>query len=358
MKLKIVQVPSIKTPIMESPGFAKKELSTYKLDLMALCGFGCSYCSSNEGNYLRINREKFADLTEAQTGERTYPATDPALTFAWPDVLPKLDAQLKNKPATWGAGHTLVLSMLTDAFSPLPLADGTTAAALTMLMTRTSFRVRVLTKGAAVASPKWVDFFKAWPGRFTVGLSIGTLDDEWARRVEIGTSSPGARIKALHTLQDAGVPTYGMLCPIFPDVLMDGRLDELIDKINPGALEHVWAEPYNDRANWRAVRAGYGETNGANWLTEVYENGRKDVWSAYATTLYEQLRARANRGGWLHKLKYLLYEGDITASDAPTFAGLAGVLLQNKPNSDGLSPNRHIAKLQTDLRIREMPKGV
>lgn len=40
MKLKIVDVPSIKNPIMEAPGFAKKELATFKLDLMALCGFG------------------------------------------------------------------------------------------------------------------------------------------------------------------------------------------------------------------------------------------------------------------------------------------------------------------------------
>lgn len=358
MKLKVVQVPSIKTPIMESPGFAKKELSTYKLDLMALCGFGCSYCSSNEGNYLRINREKFADLTEAQTGERTYPATDPALTFAWPDVLPKLDAQLKNKPPTWGTGHILVLSMLTDAFSPLPLADGTTAAALTMLMTRTSFRVRVLTKGAVVASPKWIDFFKAWPGRFTVGLSIGTLDDEWARRVEIGTSSPTARIKSLRTLQDAGVPTYGMLCPIFPDGLHGDSVERLVDAIRPELCEHVWAEPYNDRANWRAVRAGYDPYSvGWDWMTSVYENGYRDMWSGYAADLYTRLILRARRDGWSSKLRYLLYEDGIAgAHHATAFAGLEGVLLQSKPGDDGLSTNRHMAAQQ--LRIREMPKGV
>src|SRR4051812_41631554 len=93
MKLKVVQVPSIAEPIQASPGFAKKLLSDYKLDLMGLCGFGCTYCSSNAGNYLRINREKFADLTQAQTGERSYPSDDPALTFTWPDVLEKLGRQ-------------------------------------------------------------------------------------------------------------------------------------------------------------------------------------------------------------------------------------------------------------------------
>ena len=58
MKSKVVRVPSIAQPICRSPGFEKKRLSEYKLDLMALCGFGCRYCSSNWGNYLRINRER------------------------------------------------------------------------------------------------------------------------------------------------------------------------------------------------------------------------------------------------------------------------------------------------------------
>ena len=69
MKLSVVEVPSIKVPITSSPGFAKKDLSDFKLDACGLCGFGCRYCSSNSGNYLRINRAMFADLTEQQLGE-------------------------------------------------------------------------------------------------------------------------------------------------------------------------------------------------------------------------------------------------------------------------------------------------
>ena len=68
MKNIVVSVPTISQPIRPSPGFAKKELSTYKLDIMALCGFGCSYCSSNSGNYLRIHRERFPDSHIASEG--------------------------------------------------------------------------------------------------------------------------------------------------------------------------------------------------------------------------------------------------------------------------------------------------
>lgn len=350
MKLKVVQVPSIAEPITRSPGFEKKQLSDHKLDLMALCGFGCTYCSSNAGNYLRINREKFADLTQAQTGARTYPSDDPALTFTWPDVLTKLERQIDRKSPSWGAGKTLVVSMLTDAFSPLALSDGTTDQALRMVLKRTSFRIRILTKGAAVGSSKWLAFLRDHKDRVVVGLSTGTLDDAWASRVEIGTSSPHARLGALGRLQEWGVPTFGMLCPVFPDMLEGDRLEQLVDRIRPDLVEHVWAEPYNDRTNWRAVRAGYEEGSaGWEWLTEVYERGRKDLWSAYAAELYERLVSKARRDGWAHKLRYLLYEGDIAAKDASRFAGLEGVLLQSKPDEEGFSANPSIREVQSEL---------
>lgn len=72
VKNKIIEVPTIKEPITRSPGFAKKLLADFKLDLLALCGFGCIYCSSNAGFYLRIHREEFADLTEQQADRKLW----------------------------------------------------------------------------------------------------------------------------------------------------------------------------------------------------------------------------------------------------------------------------------------------
>ncbi|HUF79173.1 MAG TPA: hypothetical protein VMR44_09685, partial [Thermoanaerobaculia bacterium] len=114
MKNQVVFLPSVKDPVKSSPGFAKKNLSTYKLDIMALCGFGCRYCSSNAGNYLRINRRPFADETVRQLGERLLPAAEPSLTFEWPDIIQNLERQLDRHPRAWGRGETLVFSMLTD----------------------------------------------------------------------------------------------------------------------------------------------------------------------------------------------------------------------------------------------------
>ena len=271
------------------------------------------------------------------------------LMYVWPDVIERLEAQVKSKPRSWGAGKTLVFSMLTDAFSPWLLRHGITDVALRLVLEHTSFRVRILTKSAIVKHDKWVQFFMAHRDRFVVGLSIGTMDDTWAKRVEIGASLPSARLAALQKLQSCGVPTFGMLCPIFPDVLQEGSLEDLVTHIQPETVEHIWAEPYNDRLNWRQVREGYEPGSfGYQWLTDAYEYGRRDLWSHYATDLYVRLRRMAGRThDWLPRLRYLLYEDQITVEDAQRLSDLAGVWPQSKPGPDGRSRNPHIAALQS-----------
>jgi len=349
MKNQIVNVPCIKTPIKLCPGFAKKGLADYKLDIVALCGFGCRYCSSNAGNYLRINRKKFADLTEAQLGQRLYPADAPQLSFHWPDVLERLEEQLASKQKSWGRGKTLVFSMLTDGFSPLMVKNGITEGALRMVLERTSFRIRVLTKSAVVGNRKWIEVFSQFPGRFVVGFSTGTIDDEWAQQIEVGTSTPSARLRALRNLQDAGVPTFGMLCPVFPDMLVDNRLDQLIDLVRPQQVEHFWAEPYNDRCNWQIVRDGYAPGSfGYEWMTEAFDADDYDLYSAYAVNLYLWLRERAEQEGWLDKLRYLLYEDKITPEHAARVPDLQGLWLQSKPDERGMSRHATFAALQRE----------
>src|SRR5690606_33398327 len=139
----------------------------------------------------------------------------------WTDVEKQLESELASKPKSFGTGKTLVFSMLTDGFSPTLVAQGITERVLSILVERTSFRIRILTKNAVVGAAKWVRFFETHRNRFVVGLSTGSLDRPWARAIERRTSSPTARLSALRNLQNAGVPTYGMLCPVFPAALGD-----------------------------------------------------------------------------------------------------------------------------------------
>ena len=347
MKNRIVKVPSMKKLITLAPGFAKKELATYKLDILALCGFGCRYCSSNTGNYLRINAEKFSTCVEQQTGKTSKHVADPSLAYVYPGVVNQLKTELMQKSKSFGKGHTLIFSMLTDGFSPFLVEEGTTRAILDLVLRMTSFRIRVLTKNAVVGREDWVQFFAKHADRFVVGLSTGSLDDTWSQKVELGTSSPSDRFAALTKLQDAGIPTFGMLCPVFPDMMDNGSLEHMIELANPEAVEHIWAEPYNDRNNWRLVRDSFPKQSPAyEWFTEVYENKESSIWSTYATDIYARLQAHAVNNKWLSKLRYLLYEDNIIPSDSMRFHGLNGVLLQSKPDNFGYSQNPAIARLQ------------
>lgn len=330
MKSKIVDIRSIKDPIKPSPGFAKKELATHKLDIMGLCGAGCAYCSSNEGNYLRIRRAEFAAATEAQLGERLLPGTSPELSFRWTDFEARLDEQLRTKrrDGSWGAGKVLQFSQLTDAFSPWAVKEGLTRRTLDKVLARTAFRIRVLTKFDYVGRPEWIELFKAHPGRFVVGLSIGTLDDAWARRVEIGTSLPTARVKALCRLQDAGVPTFGMLCPVFPDALDNSGVERLVEAIRPERCETVWSEPFNDRNNWRAVAAGYTDEHSRAHIESMFSGDEARLnWSWYATHLYD--RVHAALGVEAHKHRYLLYQDSLVQFARESMRGRQGVLFQS-----------------------------
>ena len=347
MKNRVVLVPTVKTPVAPSPGFAKKDLSSYKTDILGLCGYGCLYCSSNWGNYLRTRQAEFHTMTLEQLGIDAYPDTEPSLTFEWENIIEVLDQQLSRKRPGFGRGQTLVFSMLTDGFSPRVVADGRTRKALELLVAKTEFRIRILTKNAIVGRAEWVAFFQAHPGRFVVGLSTGTLDNAWARLIEVGTPPPTSRLAALRALQDAGVPAYGMLCPVFPDVVAGGSLDRLLDEVRPERVETLWAEPYNDRANWKEVRRGYAAGSpGYVFLTEAYAGRDRTLWSKYAADLYLGLRRRAERDGWLPKLRYLLYESKITESDAERLGDMAGILFQSKPAADGRSQNPYIAARQ------------
>ncbi len=270
--------------------------------------------------------------------------------FVWPDVLHNLSRQLGQHRPTWGQGQTLVFSMLTDGFSPYLVKNGLTEQALNRVLEKTKFRIRILTKNAIVGSGQWIDYFKRWPDRFVVGLSIGTLDDTWAKKIEKGASLPSARLRALRHLQEAGVPTFGMLCPLFPDVLENRQLEQLLDAINPSITETVWAEPFNDRQNWQAVRSGYDEaSSGYKFLTQVYAQGDRSSWSRYATETYRWLATHAAAQGWLEKLRYLLYEKDISPADAQKMAPFSGILFQGKQNEHGMSRNSSIARIQNVL---------
>tara|TARA_B100000315_G_scaffold257341_1_gene305848 strand:+ start:157 stop:1236 length:1080 start_codon:yes stop_codon:yes gene_type:complete len=353
MPNQVVYIPCQNCPIKPSPGFDKKDLANHHLEIMGWCGYACTYCSSPWGNYLRINRKPFADITEEQLGQRSYPSTNPDLTFQYPDFVEKLELQLADIDKSFGKGNELVFSQLTDGFSSIVVGNGKTRYALDRILEKTSFTIRVMTKNAVVGTDRWIRYFLQHKDRFIIGLSIGTTNDDWQRQVELGTSSPSARIKAINKLIDAGVRTYAMVCPVFPHVLQNGMFEDLLDQLNIPKLEHVWTEPYNDRANWERVHKGLDDSHpDKEWLHKCYQEKKYYMWSDYASELYERILKKAESEGWEDIFTYLLYEAHIDMKDVPRFGDLHGILLQTKKGEDGYSKHPEFRNLQLEIEAK------
>lgn len=240
MKNRIVVINNTKY-IIQPSGWKKKLLAEYHMEMNGLCGFGCRYCSSNSTPWMRIYSQEFLKATIEQQGEPLTPKSNPELAYVWrDDVVERLQRELHRKRKSYGKGKTIALSQSTDPLSPVVNPD-TFEAVLSLLIEKTSFRIRILTKNSLIGSDRWIRVLQGMGDRVVVSLSTGTLDPEFSARVEVGTSSPVARFRALRNLQDAGIPTFGMLCPIFPQVLASGRLNELVDAIRPDCCEHIWA---------------------------------------------------------------------------------------------------------------------
>jgi DNA repair photolyase len=76
----------------------------------------------------------------------------------------------------------------------------------------------ILTKGTLITRDLDLLTQAAEHAPVSAAFSIGTLDEDVWRESEPGTPNPKARIEALRTLVDAGIPTSVLIAPILPGI--------------------------------------------------------------------------------------------------------------------------------------------
>ncbi len=76
----------------------------------------------------------------------------------------------------------------------------------------------ILTKGTLITRDLDLLLRAAEHAPVSAAFSIGTLDEAVWRETEPGTPSPRARIEAVRTLVDAGIPTGVLMAPILPGI--------------------------------------------------------------------------------------------------------------------------------------------
>jgi len=185
------------------------------------CEHGCSYC------YARVYHE-FAAMNAGIDFETKI--------LVKHDVARLLRAELA-KPS-W-KGELIAVSGVTDCYQPAEHRFRLTHDLLEVmlecrqpvgLITKNALVLRDLPLLAELASHRLVQVY----------LSITTLDADLARSMEPRTSTPAARLRAVRTLADAGVPVGVMMAPIIPG-LTDREIPSVLEAAaGAGARSAGW----------------------------------------------------------------------------------------------------------------------
>ncbi|WP_437879822.1 PA0069 family radical SAM protein [Pseudomonas sp. LRF_L74] len=121
----------------------------------------------------------------------------------------------------------IALGINTDAYQPIEREQRLTRRALEILL-RYRHPLSIITKSSLILRDLDLLQELASLNLVSVAFSITTLDDELKRIMEPRTASPGARLRAMRTLHEHGVPVSVMAAPMIP-MINDSELEQILE---------------------------------------------------------------------------------------------------------------------------------
>jgi DNA repair photolyase len=121
----------------------------------------------------------------------------------------------------------IMIGANTDPYQPIEKTHKVTRSLLEVLL-RHKHPVTITTKGALVARDVDLLAGLARDGLTRVMFSIPTLDNEMKRVLEPRAAAAAARLKAMRTLAEAGVPVGVLVAPIIP-VLTEHEIEAVLE---------------------------------------------------------------------------------------------------------------------------------
>jgi DNA repair photolyase len=181
------------------------------------CEHGCVYC--------------YARPSHAYLGYSPGLDFETRLVFK-PDVAALLEKELK-KPGY--VAQPLALGSNTDPYQPVERTLKLTRAVLEVLE-RYGHPLSIVTKSAGVLRD--LDILQRMAARklVRVWLSVTTLDNDLARKMEPRAATPERRLAAIAALSQAGIPAGVLAAPMIPG-LNDAELEKILERsAKAGAL--------------------------------------------------------------------------------------------------------------------------
>ena len=183
------------------------------------CEHGCVYC--------------YARPTHAYLGYSPGLDFETRLTFK-PDVAALLEKELRKPGYT---AMPIALGSNTDPYQPVERTLKLTRSVLEVLE-RFGHPLSIVTKSAGVLRDLDILQRLAARGLVRVWLSVTTLDNTLARRMEPRAASPERRLAALAALAQAGVPAGVLAAPMIPG-LNDAELEKILGRAAQAGAKHA-----------------------------------------------------------------------------------------------------------------------
>lgn len=206
------------------------------------CEFGCMYCYARDTHRWVVERAVEADRRSVgQGGDRVTWESGPAsqtlndLPPYRPSALPPEEAFEKEilvksevaevlartlTPAKL-AGSPLVIGTATDPYQPAERRFQLTRRVLEVLRSYHGLSIEIITKSPLVTRD--LDLLQAISrnNELSVNISLATADPRLARRLELRSPIPSARLRALRRLTAGGVDAGLIIAPIIPGITDD-----------------------------------------------------------------------------------------------------------------------------------------
>ncbi len=219
--------------VLNSP--ASTGMDFWSINPYVGCEFGCTYCYARDTHRWAVER---AETRAGITGEEM----PPWLAFE-KRILVKTaiaDRLARTLDPTKLGHHPIVIGTATDPYQPAERRYKLTRSILRVLTGYRGLRLGIISKSPLVTRD--IDLLQRLSehNEVTVNVSLSTLDTQTARRLELRSPIPAARIRGLAKLSAGGIHAGLLIAPIVPGITDDREgLDNLMAAAKEAGARYV-----------------------------------------------------------------------------------------------------------------------
>ena len=236
---------------------ASTKMGFWSINPYVGCEFGCTYCYARDTHRWVVERAErryggmAVERSETTVGGRVSSIGLPPYRRSALPPEEAFEKEILVKEEVAGvlgrtlnparvAGHSLVIGTATDPYQPAERKFRLTRQILEVLRSYHGLSIEIITKSPLVTRD--LDLLRAISehNEMSVNISLATADPRLARRLELRSPVPAARLRALRRLIEGGVHAGLIVAPIIPGITDDwAGLARLIEAAKEAGARYV-----------------------------------------------------------------------------------------------------------------------